>query len=479
MKADWIKARQTRYGAYLVVYLAVIIGVLGVANWLASQHVKSIDTTANKKFSLSDQTSKVVKGLKSDATIEYFDRTGNFSGSGGAKDLLDRYGNLSNKLHIEYIDPEKKPLLARADGVKSIPSTVIKVNGKREEAKSLTEEEITSALIRGLKGGERTACFVTGSGEHALDDTQSEGYSTVKDVLERNNYKTKTINLTGANKEAPTEATSAKIGQAVGGTPTIPSDCTILVAGGPRYNYSKPEVDAIKSFVENGGDALFLVPPPLHIGEDDAEDNPELTALLESWGVTLNKDLVLDFSGDAGPLFGPEMAVASTYESHSISKVMKDVPTMFRLTRSLDVKNGTKTSVEKLFETSDKSLATTNLSSAEVKIDPKKDKKGPFVLGAAGTYSGTKQGRFVVTGTAAWITNGYIRFRPNRDLFLNMMNWLSSDEDLISIRPKEPADQQVNLQKLGQSSSRIFFASIVFLPLIVIVSGITVWFKRR
>ena len=124
--------------------------------------------------------------------------------------------------------------------------------------------------------------------------------------------------------------------------------------------------------------------------------------------------------------------------------------------------------MEKLFSTSDKSLATTNLSSPEVKIDPKKDKKGPFVLGAAGTYSG--KGRFVVIGTAAWITNGYLRFRPNRDLFLNMMNWLSSDEDLISIRPKEPADQAVNLQKLGQSSSPIFFASIVFLPLIVIVS---------
>jgi ABC-type uncharacterized transport system involved in gliding motility auxiliary subunit len=479
MKADWIKARQTKYGAYLAGYLVIIIAVLGIANWLASEHVKSFDTTSNKRFSLSDQTEKVVKGLKQDATIEYFDRTGNFSGAGGAKDLLDRYANLSSKLHVEYIDPEKKPLLARADGVKTIPSTVIKVNGKREEAKSLSEEEITSALIRGLKGGTRMACFVTGAGEHSLDDTQQDGYSSIKDVLERNNYQTRSINLTGANKEAPTAATSAKIGQAVGGTPEVPGDCTILVVGGPRYNYSKPEVDAIKKFVENGGDALFMVSPPLHIGEDDSEENPELTALLASWGVTLDKDLVLDFSGDAGPLFGPEMAIASQYESHAISRVMKDVPTMFRLTRSLDVKNGDKTTVEKLFETSDKSLATTNLSSAEVKIDPKKDKKGPFVLGAAGTYNGTKQGRFVVTGTAAWVTNGYLRFRPNRDLFLNMMNWLSSDEDLISIRPKEPADQQVNLQKLGQSSPRIFFASIVFLPVIVIVSGITVWWKRR
>jgi ABC-type uncharacterized transport system involved in gliding motility auxiliary subunit len=173
------------------------------------------------------------------------------------------------------------------------------------------------------------------------------------------------------------------------------------------------------------------------------------------------------------------MAVASQYESHPIVKVMKDIPTLFRLTRSLEVKSGGKASAEKLFSTSDKSLATTNLSSAEVKIDPKKDKKGPFVLGAAGTYPGPKQGRFVVTGTGAWLTNGYIRFRPNRDLFLNTMNWLSSDEDLISIRPKDPADQKVDIQKLGQASSRLFFASIVFLPLIVIVSGVAVWWKRR
>ena len=476
MNTEWMKARQTKYGVYLAVYIIVIVGVLGVANWLASGHVKSFDSTSNKRYSLSDQTEKVVKGLKQDVHVEYFDR-GNF---GSAKDLLDRYSNLSNKVHVEYLDPEKKPLVARADGVKApLPNIILKVNGKREEAKSLSEEEITSALIRGLKSGVRNACFVTGAGEHALDDTGPEGYSSVKDVLERNNYQTRSVSLTG-NKEAPKEATSAKIGQAVGGTPQVPSDCTILVLGGPRYNISKPEVDAIRTFVENGGAALFLVPPALHLGgEDDAEDNPDLTAMLESWGITLDKDLVLDFSGDAGPLFGPEMAVASSYESHPIAKVMKDVPTLFRLTRSLEVKSGNKTSVEKLFSTSDKTLATSNLTSAEVKIDPKKDKKGPFVLGAAGTYSGTKQARFVVTGTAAWITNGYFRFRPNRDLFLNMMNWLSSDEDLISIRPKEAADQKVNMQKLGQASQRIFFASIVFLPLIVIVSGVAVWWRRR
>ena len=101
---------------------------------------------------------------------------------------------------------------------------------------------------------------------------------------------------------------------------------------------------------------------------------------------------------------------------------------------------------EKLFSTSENSFATTNLSSAEIRIDPKKDKKGPLTLGAAGTVKATaKEGRFVVVGSSNWVSNNILRFNGNRDLFLNMMNWLSSDEDLISIRPKEPEDRRLSL----------------------------------
>src|SRR6476620_6912391 len=181
MKTNWLKARQTKYGAYLAVYLIVIIAVLGIANWLASTHVKTIDTTSSKTYSLSDQTKKVVQNLKSDVNIEYFDQQKNF---GTAKDLLDRYNNLSSKMHVEYIDPDKKPSVAKAMGVKSYGSTFIKANGKTEEAKSVTEEEVTGALVRALKGGQRSVCFVSGSGEHSLENPQDRsGYSNVKEAL--------------------------------------------------------------------------------------------------------------------------------------------------------------------------------------------------------------------------------------------------------------------------------------------------------
>ena len=88
-----------------------------------------------------------------------------------------------------------------------------------------------------------------------------------------------------------------------------------------------------------------------------------------------------------------------------------------------------------------------------------------------------KEGRFVVVGSSNWVANNILRFNGNRDLFLNMMNWLSSDEDLISIRPKEQEDRRLNLSK--RQMSTILFSSMIGLPLVVVAAGLMVWWKRR
>jgi len=458
MKFGWLKARQTKYTAYVTAYILVVLAILTAANWLANRHNKTWDSTANKRFSLSDQTIKVVRGLKKDAKIIYFDKTSEFT---RARDLLDRYDNLAPRLVVEYIDPDKKPQAAKAQGVRSYGTIFVEANNKREEAKSLTEEEITGALIRALKEGTRTVCAVSGSDEHSLDDTERGGYSNLKDLLERNNYKTRTISLLEK--------------------PEVPSDCTVLLVGGPRFDYVQPAVDAIKTYVENGGRALFLLDPPLKLGRSEISDNAALTKLLESWGVTLNKDLVLDTSG-IGRIFGlgPEVPLVISYESHPIVREMKEIATAFPIARSVEVKSTEKTSPEKLFSTSSNSFATSNLSSPSIEINPARDKKGPLALAAAGTYNTGKegsQGRFVVVGSAGWVSNNILRFNGNRDLFLNMMNWLSSDEDLISIRPKEPEDRRLTMT--ARQMKLVFYTSVVLLPLMALIAGVGVWWRRR
>jgi ABC-type uncharacterized transport system involved in gliding motility auxiliary subunit len=144
------------------------------------------------------------------------------------------------------------------------------------------------------------------------------------------------------------------------------------------------------------------------------------------------------------------------------------------------VKNGSKTTVEKLFGSSESSLATDKLNSPEVNPNDPKNKKGPMTIAAAGSYTTGKEnspGRFVVVGSSAWAANNFLRFNGNRDLALNTMNWLSSDEDLISIRPKEPEDRRITMTRAQLSWVRM--TSQFLLPLIVIVAGVSVWWRRR
>ena len=458
MNTDWIKARQTKYAAYATTYIIVILAVLVVANFLANRYNKTYDATSNKRYSLSDQTKKIAHDLKQDITIQYFDKP---SGYQAGKDLLDRYALLSPKIHVQYVDVYKNPQLARADNITREGEAVVTNGLKKEEAKTFDEEGLTGAIIRTLKGGERTVCVVAGSGEHRLEDTTTDGLSEFQTAVQKDNYKVKSINLLEKAE--------------------VPSDCTTLVISGPSGDYVQPAVDAIKKYVEGGGRALIMLDPPLKVGRREIGDNDALLNLLSSWGVTADKDLILD-ENILGQLYGlgPEVPVISSYESHPIVSELANSQTAFPVSRSLDTKNGDKTTVTKLFSTSKNSFATTTLNAPEIRIDPNKDKHGPFALAAAGTYSTGKensQGRFVVVGNSRWAANNFLRFNGNKNLLLNMLNWLSSDEDLISIRPKEPEDRRISLTRAQFLMLRT--VSQFMLPLIVIVGGVMVWWKRR
>ena len=459
MSANFLQARQTKYAAYVTLYILVVVAVLAVANVLANRYDKSYDSTSNKRYSLSDQTVKIVKGLKQDATITYFDQGTHFQ---QAKDQLEQYAKLSPKVHVEYVDVDKKPQVAREAGVKNYGTTIVQIGAKKEEAKGLTEEGITGAFIRDLKGGARTVCFVSGSGEHQIDDSDRNGYSQFKDLLGKDNYETRSINLLQKAE--------------------IPADCTVLVVAGPTGDYQQPEVDAIKTYVQNGGRAMFLLDPPLKMGRTEIADNDALTGLLKDWGVTPEKDLILDLNpiGQLAGL-GPQVALVTSYGAQPIVSEMKGTATGFPLSRSLDIQpSTTKTANEKLFSSSDSSLATSKLNSPDVNTSDPTNKKGPLALAAAGTYNTGKensQGRFIVVGSSAWAANSFIKFNGNRDLALNAMNWLSSDEDLISIRPKEPEDRRVTMTRAQMNIVKV--TSQFLLPLIVIFAGVSVWWRRR
>jgi ABC-type uncharacterized transport system involved in gliding motility auxiliary subunit len=396
--------------------------------------------------------------LKQDATITYFNQSTRFR---DGKDLLQEYANLSHKVHVQYVDPDKDPELAREAGIRNLGTAIVQVGAKHEEAKSMTEEGITGAFIRDLKSTVRTVCFASGSGEKQIDNSDREGFSQFKDVMGKDNYETKTVDLLQSAE--------------------VPSDCTVLVIAGPTRNYEQPEVDAIKKYVEDGGRAFFMLDPPLKLGRFDVADNDALTNLLQTWGITMEKDLILD-RNSIGQLagLGPEFVLVARYASQPIVSEMHGTATGFPLARSMEIKSTDKTTVEKMFDTSPSSFATGNLSSAAIDARDPKNKKGPLTIAAAGTYKTGKEnlnGRFVVVGSSGWASNSFVNELGNGDLALNAVNWLSSDEDLISIRPKAPDDRRIIMTR-GQLSF-VRATSQFILPLVVVVAGVGVWWKRR
>ena len=159
MKFDSLKTRQAKSGAYMTVYVLVAFAILAAVNFLAVQYNKSYDATKDKLYSLSDQTLKVLHNLDRDVKIYYFDKKTQFQ---RARDMLTRYSNATTKVSVEYIDPDSRPEVAQAMNVRTYGTVFVEMGPTREEAKTTNEEDVTNAIIKAIKGKEKTACLLAG-----------------------------------------------------------------------------------------------------------------------------------------------------------------------------------------------------------------------------------------------------------------------------------------------------------------------------
>ncbi len=454
---DRVKAggvRRFLAGTNLVVYTAVGLAIAVLANWFVNRHNHRWDLTPSKKYSLSPQTTKVVKDLDRDVTIYAFDRERNFR---GLRDLLDNYSTTSPRLSVQYLDPDRQPTLAKEFGVRSYGTIVVASGDRHFEAQGQTEQGVTNALIRLLKG-QKTVYFLQGHGERDIDSAERGGYDKIQKDLQNENYLVKTLVLLQS--------------------PKIPEDCASLIIAGPRNDYLPQEIEAIRKYVSGGGRVLFLLDPGVAL--------PNLAGLLAEWKVKVRNDLVID-RNEVAQLFGasPSMPLILKYGSSPIVEPLGRTATLFPLTRSFEIETGSPggATAESLCETSPDSFGVADFkpSMQEVSYRPGKDFEGPLSVAVSGTTTGEgeekAEGRFVALGTSSLATNNYLSFQSNRDLFMNVVNWLSADEDLISIRPKPPETQQLNLNP--QQMKRIFYLGVLGLPLLFIAAGTAVWWRRR
>jgi ABC-type uncharacterized transport system involved in gliding motility auxiliary subunit len=465
--------RQLKYGTNTFVLVVVVLAILAGVNWIASRRSWRVDLTKNQRYSLSDQTRKVLAGLKDDIKITYFQRTRDLA---RGQDTLKEYQALSPKIKVDYVDPVKNPAKAQAyDARGPWPIIVVEKGDKRERVTNDGEQDITNALIKVTRKGKKTVCLVEGEGERAADDTGERGFSGAKTALTKSLYDVKSVFLLREKK--------------------VPADCTVLILGGPEKDLLPETTAAIRDYVKGGGKALVMVEPDLK------ESYPNVVAMLKNWNIDAGEDVVVDVSG-MGQLFGfSELApLAIEYPWHPITKDFR-LPTLFGGARSIEAGKGSVDGVtaQDLVKTSDKSWAESDLTLKNpIKFDEGKDRRGPISLAAAATVRvttpapapspspapsaepeapKTPEGRVVAVGDADFASNALLGFQGNQDFFLNAVAWLAEDADLISIRPKDADDQSMFLSR--QTQQNIAWLALAILPGLFVVLGVVTWWRRR
>jgi ABC-type uncharacterized transport system involved in gliding motility auxiliary subunit len=451
---------------------AAVIGILGLINVVASNRHQRWDLTANKQYSLSDQTLKVLAELPQTVQITAFYQDDD-SRKRDAQDLLTEYETRSNgKVSVEFVDPDREPSRAQQAGIKEYGTTVMAMGDRRQTVTGARESDFTTALLRLTDPTQKKIYFTIGHNERKIDGFERDSYGQLKTSLESDNYVVETLLLAG--------------------NPEVPSDAALVVIAQPRNPFADEEKQAIKTYLDGGGKLMILTQPTL---PPNLQQVP-LTELVAQWGVEIASTPVAEGNPQFVLQREPFVPIVARYPNHKITEGLglSFFPTTTYVNVPSDTPRGA--TITPLLQTSDRSWAETDSGQLadlrQLRFDEGADPKGPLTIGVAIDASPAggasppdrdeeqpeRKTRVVIFGDADFAANETQQLASsNRDLFLNTANWLAEEEQLIAIRPKERDTRNVFLS--AAQSNLVLFSSTLFLPAIVLAVGGFVWWSRR
>lgn len=475
---DYLKRRSTRHGASALILILLVLGILVFVEAISARHSARLDLTASKRFTLSEQTSRILKNLEKPVRVTAFYQEGSPQAE-EAKELLDQYAYASRKFSFTFVDPDRFPGKARRYKITAYGTLMLETDTREEKITQATEQELTNALLRVMRKAEKVIYFINGHDEKSTEDYDKDGYSGVKKAIEDQNYVVRDLLLMR--------------------TEEVPADASVLIIAGPKKAFFPEEISTLKRFIDQGGHLLILIDPETDTG---------LGVFLKSYGIEVGQDIIVD---KLSRLFGADYLtpIVSQYaDYHPITENFKTA-SFFPLARSIRLAKDVPQHVQntELAETGPNSWAETDLvmlKKGKASFDSQKDTMGPIPVAMVSTIQHETEdvkdvqtektpedkaeesddqkdiprpARIVVFGDSDFAGNAYVNLSGNRDLFMNAVSWLAEEEDLIAIRPKERASQPVIL---SYTQTRvIFWASVVLLPGGVLIIGVVVLRQRR
>lgn len=464
------KGNRFKYGAYSTTVTALVLAVLLAVNFVAGKLNIKKDLTQDKLYTLTAETSNILKGLKNDTKIITFFET-------GKKDpnismVLEKYKAASNKITLEERDPLKQPQLAQKyskDDKNVGIGTIVVEQGSRFKVISYddffnystgqtgeenidsfaAEQQLTNAMVYVNSDKEQVLYTLSGHGEAALSGDVSK-------QLEVENYTVKDLNLLQGNAEL--------------------SNGSMLVISSPKRDISKEEEDKIRTFLSNGGRAAFFI-------DITKESLSNLQDLLSSYGVKLDNAVIVE--GQPNMVAQSQVELLPQLQSQDILNALKSKNMLVFTPLSQGVeeqklKRDT-VKVEPLLTTSANSWGKVNLNATTLTKEAG-DLTGPFNVAAAITdedKSTGKTAKLVVVGSSTFMNSDVISSTngANLDFAMNSFNWLQDKKDATTIRPKNltaPSLVMTNLQRLSLSG-----VVVILIPAVILALGIIVWLRRR
>jgi ABC-type uncharacterized transport system involved in gliding motility auxiliary subunit len=445
-----ISKRNIQYGSNVLVQIVIVIGIMGFLAFITTRQNFRSDWTVNKLYSLSDQTNKIMEGLDKEVRITAFYKAGE---QPRARDLLDEYAYRSENFKYEFVDPDEKPQIARQYQVTKYNTVIVESGLKRETIETLTETNLTNAIMKVTREQDKMICFLTGHGERSITDENKTGYSLAVASIKKENHLVNEMNLV----------------EKMGANEGVPDSCTVLVILSPKANFFPGELDSISAFLDRGGKLLLLLDP---------EHRSDIVGFSAQYGVVIGNDMVVDASG-VGQLFGagPGMPLVTSYDQNI--PITKDfsIMTIYPLTSSVTLMEDRKGyDIKEILKTSNNSWGEVDFP-GEVGFDEDKDLPGPVSIAVLVEKKiGDKKTSLAIFGDSDFASNGYFQNEGNANIFLNTINYLAEEEDLISIRPKDFDDRRVTLTQAEVST--LFYLVVIAIPLLVVITGVVFYIRR-
>ncbi len=428
-------------------YLLLVLAV-GLAGWLSNYYVLAWDWSANGRNSLSQTSQELLNRLQEPLHITSFSPESPELRS-RISEVIDRYRRYRPDISFEFVNPERDPEMVRQLGITVMGELRLEYQGQSENLSTISEDAISNAIQQVMQPKKHWIGVVDGHGERRLDGHANYDLGGFGEDLKRKGYRVQPINL-------------ATMGE-------IPQNISLLVIASPQVDYLPQEVDRLLDYIKSGGNLLWLFDPGPEHG---------LSRLQDTLGLHIMPGTIVDPNSASMRLPDPAMALVPRYPEHPATANFKLI-SVFPHAAAIEAVGETGWQATPLLST----LAGSWNETGPIKGQVARNRElgeiaGPLNLGIAFSRK-LEHGeqKIVAIGDGDFLSNTYLGNGGNLNLGLNLMRWLSNDYQLLDIPSRTAPDLRLDLSKAA--SIVIGLGFLILLPLLFIVTGTTIWLRRR